>query len=162
MKAELFSSDFVIGLFLFLIGIVIFEVFYYNLHTDINDYKVRDDLQSKVNSVADVLVTSTGSPEYWDNNTVKVIGLFNSGLINLTKFEELQKIEYYRAKRIMGIGGYDVYIEIRNETEDIIDGYSYGIKEGEDAEQVFYVKRLGLIDFNGNVTKVILNVGVWL
>jgi len=161
LKAEVFSSDFVMGLAIFLIGMVMFEVFYGNLHSEINDYKIRDDIQAKVNSIADTLVTSTGYPEYWDNNTVKVIGLFSDGLINLTKFEELQKIEYYTAKRIMGVGGYEIYIEIRNKTEDVINGYTYGIKEGENANQVFYVKRLGLVDFNGNITKAILNIGVW-
>ena len=39
MKAELFSSDFVMGLSLFLTAIVIFELFYSNLHAEINDYK---------------------------------------------------------------------------------------------------------------------------
>ncbi|NIO44692.1 MAG: hypothetical protein GTN36_04025 [Candidatus Aenigmarchaeota archaeon] len=162
MKAEIFSSDFVLGLSLFLIGLVIFEVFYGSLHAEINDYKIRDDIQAKVNSIADVLVTSTGFPEYWNNDSVKVIGFFSDGLINLTKFEELQKIEYYTAKRIMGVGGYEIYIDIRNKTDDIIDGYSYGIEEDESSSQVFYVKRLCLVDFNGNTTKAILNVGVWI
>ncbi len=150
------------GLFIFLIGIVIFEVFYSNLYAEINDYGIRDDIQAKLNSIADFLATSTGYPEYWDNNTVKVIGLFNSGLINLTKFNELQKIEYHTVKKMMGAGSYEIYIEVQNETGDLINDYKYGTKEGENANQVFYVKRLGLIDWNGNVTKAILNVGVWL
>ena len=162
MKAEIFSSDFAMGLFLFLIGIITFELFYSNFHAEINDYSIRDDIQAKVNSIADTLLTSAGYPKYWDNNSVRVIGLFNSGLINLTKFEELQKIEYYTAKRKMGVGGYEIYIELKNRTEDVINSYTYGIKEDESAEQVFYVKRLGLIDLNGNITKAILNVGVWL
>jgi len=161
LKAEIFSSDFVTGLSIFLIGMIIFEVFYGNLHAEISDYKIRDDIQAKVNSIADVLVSSTGYPEYWNNDTVKVIGFFNSGLINLTKFEELQEIEYYTAKRMMGVGGYEIYIELKNKTGDVINGYTYGIKEGESANQVFYVKRLGLVDFNGNITKTILNLGVW-
>ena len=161
MKAELFSSDFVMALFLFLIAIVIFEIFYSNLYSEINDYKIRNDLQAKVNSVADVLITSSGDPLYWDNNTVKIIGLFDSGLINLTKFEELKKIEYYTAKRMMGVRNYEIYIELKNKTGDVINNYKYGNKEDESANQVFYVKRLGLIDLNGNVTKAILYVGVW-
>ena len=74
---------------------------------------------------------------------------------------ELQEIEYYTAKRMMGVGGYEIYIELKNKTGDVINGYTYGIKEGESANQVFYVKRLGLVDFNGNITKTILNLGVW-
>jgi len=161
LKAELFSSDFIMALFLFLIAIAIFEIFYINLQAEINDYGIRDDIQSKVNGLADVLVTSTGYPKYWDNNSVKVIGLFNSGLINLTKFEELKKIEYYTAKRMMGVRNYEIYIELKNKTGDVINNYKYGNKEDESANQVFYVKRLGLIDLNGNVTKAILYVGVW-
>ncbi len=149
------------ALFIFLIVMAISELFFSNLNAEINDYKTREDIQAKVNSIADVLLTSTGYPEYWNNDTVEIIGFFNSGLINLTKFDELKEIEYYTAKRIMGVGRYEIYIEIKNETGYLINDYKYGKKEDENSNQVFYVKRLGLVNFSGNTTKAILDVGVW-
>jgi hypothetical protein len=165
LKAEVFSADFIIGLSVFLIITVILGVFYINLQTDISDYKSRSDIQTKANNVADILITSSGDPEYWDSSNVNVIGFYDSGLLNLTKFEELKNIEYYTAKRLMGVGGYEIYIELENETGYVLKNdsitYSFG-KPIEDASQVSYMKRLGLTNLNGNITKTILGVAIWI
>ena len=161
MKAEVFSSDFIIGLFLFLIAIVMFEMFYTNLSAEIGDYKIRSDLHSKANSISETLVTSPGFPEDWNSSNVEIIGLFDSGLVNLTKFDRMKELEYYAMKNKLGLGGYNLYVHITNSTGSALNDYAYGIKEDGNAEQVFYVKRLCLINYSGNITKAILNVGVW-
>ena len=157
----MFSTDFVVGLTIFLMAIVVFESFYSNIDSGINNYKVRNDLQTKANSVADILATSPGYPNNWSNVTVKVIGLYDSGFLSLEKFSQLMKVEYYAAKSEMGVGGYEIYLEVTNSTGSVLGNYKYGHPVSENASQVFFVKRLGLANFNGNVTKVILNVGVW-
>ena len=166
LKAELFSSDFVIGLSLFLIAITIFGIYYASLQSDIADYKIRNEMQNKANNIANLLVTSSGEPKDWDHTNVKVIGLYDSGLINLTKFEELKEIEYYTSKRMLGVGGYELYVELKNETGYILKNdslvYEYGMEKSESALQAFYVERYGLTNFNGNVTKTIIGIVVWL
>jgi hypothetical protein len=156
-----FSTDFVVGLTIFLMAIVVFESFYGNLESGINNYKTRNDAQTKANSVADILATSPGYPNDWSNDTVEVIGLYDSGFLSLEKFSQLMKLEYYTAKRKMGVGGYEVWIEMQNISGSTLGSYKFGRPVDENASQIFSVKRLGLVNFNGNVTKAILNVGVW-
>jgi hypothetical protein len=168
LKAELFSSDFIIGLSIFLIAMGVFGLYYESLQGDVADYKIRNEIQNKAINIADLLVTSSGDPQYWNSANVNVIGLYDDGLINLTKFEELKNIEHYTAKRMLGLGGYEIYIEIRNETapfgyalQNNSVTYSFGNKSNENSLQVFYVERYGLAKIDGNVTKVKIGVVVW-
>jgi hypothetical protein len=163
LKAELFSSDFMIGLSVFLIAMSIFGIYYTNLQNDVVDYKIRNDMQTKANSIADQLATSSGSPEFWNSSNVNVIGLEDSNLINLTKFQELKNIDYYVAKTKLGVGGYELYIEIKNQTGNVIsDGeYMFGMETTDDTENIFYVSRYALANISGKVSKVILGVAVW-
>jgi hypothetical protein len=169
LKAELFSSDFIIGLSIFLIAMTIFGVYYESLQSDVIDYKMRNEIQSKAINIADLLVTNSGDPTGWNSTNVNVIGLYDSGLINLTKFEELKKIndsDYYNFKRLLGAGGYEIYIELKNETDQILENnsitYDTGKQNTDNAIQIFYVERYGLTDLNGNITKIKIGVVVWL
>jgi len=166
LKAEIFSSDFIMAVTVFLIAISTFGIYYISLQSDVTNYKIRNEIQSKANNIANLLLTSSGEPRYWSSTNVKVIGLYDSGLINLTKFEELKKIEYYTAKKMLGIGGYEFYIELKNETGHVLKNdslvYNFGIEKSESTLQAFYVERYGLTDLNGNVTKTIIGVVVWL
>jgi hypothetical protein len=161
LKAELFSSDFIIGLTVFLIALNVFAIYYTNLQNDVTDYKIRNEVQIKANNVANLLATSSGDPEFWDSTNVKVLGLQDSNMINLTKFDELKKIDYFVAKRMMGVGGYEFYVELKNETDQIIGNYTFGKTITSSALQVFYVERYGLASVNGTVSKIILGVAVW-
>ena len=166
MRAELFSSDFVIGLSIFLAAICIFGIFYTGLQNDITDYKIRNEIQGKAINIADLLVTSSGDPEYWNSTNVNVLGLYDDGMINLTKFEELKNIDYFAVKRFLGVGGYDLYIELKNTSGYILTNgttvYEFGIEKSSDASQAFYVERYGLSRLNGNLTKTIIGVVVWI
>ena len=165
-KAELFSPDFIVGLSLFLIAMTIFGLYYTAIQSDVGGYKTRNEMQNKANNIANLLVTSSGEPKYWNYTNVRVIGLYDSGLINLTKFEELNKTEYYTTKKMLGVGGYELYIELRNETNHLLKNdslsYVFGKKKDKDVLQVSYVERYGLTNLNGNITKTIIGVVIWL
>ncbi len=139
-------------------------VYYNNIYNDIYESEMRKDLQMKTISVADLLATSSGEPEFWNSTNVKVIGLYDSGVFNLTKFDELKKMDYKDVKNILGIGGYEIYIEIQNETGNVIkvgdSTYSFGMPLNN-VRNAFSVKRLGLIKINDNFQKSILQVVLW-
>ena len=163
----MFSSDFMISIILFMSIIITAGVYYQNLQNDVYDSYIRNDMQTKAMNIANLLATTSGDPQFWDNDTVKVIGLYDSGKFNLTKFEELQKIDYYTTKRILGIN-YEFNLTLKNETGNIIqrwDGskwvnYSFGIPL-INVEQAVLVKRLGLVNLEGNVTKTVMEVVIW-
>jgi hypothetical protein len=164
LKAELFSTDFLISILLFLSVLVILGFYYGNLQNDIYQHYVRNDMQKKAINAADLLATSSGSPQFWDSNNVDVIGLHDSGKFNLTKFLELKKINYDTAKQMMGTGYYDLNISLKNETGSLIEiggnVYSFGLPL-VDVKDAVSIKRLGIADLESGNKKVILEVIVW-
>jgi len=167
MKAELFSSDFMISIFLFFSVLVIITVYYQNLQTDVYETSNRNDMYSKAINIASLLATTGGYPHGWNSTTVKIIGLYDEGKFNLTKFEYLKNnTNYQTAKIMLGTGAYDFYISLKNISGNVIEksqsyDYSYG-SYPSNSEQTILVKRLGVVNLNGNSTKVTLEVILWL
>ena len=167
MQAELFSSDFLISFFIFLSAFIIIVAYYQNLQTDISEADARNNMYSTAINIASLLATTSGYPKYWDNNTVEVIGLYDSGRFNLTKFEELKNVSYSNATKMLGSGYYRLNISLKNVTGNIVQKpenptffYSYGTSPSN-AEQIVLVKRLGVINLGGNVTKIIMEIILW-
>jgi hypothetical protein len=171
MKAELFSSDFMISILLFLTVLTIIIAYYQNLQTDVYETDIRNDMHSKAINVASLLATTSGYPKYWDSTNVQIIGLYDSGKFNLTKFEELKQMtqtEYQTVRVKLGTGNYNFYISLKNTTENIIVkpsdpsfSYSCGI-DAVNADQVVLIKRLGVVNLEGNATKVTMEVILWI
>jgi len=167
MRAELFSSDFLISFFIFLSAFIIIAAYFMNLQSDIAEANIRNDMYSRAINIGSLLATTSGYPKYWDSNTVEVIGIYDSGKFNLTKFEELKSISYSNATKMLGSGYYRLNINLKNVTGNIIQKpsnpaffYSYGIPPSN-AEQIILVKRLGVGNLEGNATKIIMEVILW-
>ncbi len=165
MKAELFSTDFIISIMIFLSILIIVGVYYENLQTDIYDHNIRSDMQLKAITVADVLATTSGQPEFWNITNVRTVGLFDSGNFNATKFEQLKNMNYGIVKSMMGIGSYNFLISLKNESDYVIESggttYSFGLNL-LNVKEAIAVKRLGIAEFNGKVKKTIMEVVLWL
>lgn len=165
MKAELFSTDFIVSILLFLSVLVILGLYYENLQTDVYEQYVRNDMQRKAINVADLLATSSGNPQFWDSTNVKIVGLYDSGKFNLTKFKELKKINHETVKRMIGAGVYNLNISLKNETGNVIeiDGtvYSFGLPL-TNVKDAVSLKRLGIADLESEIKKVILEVVLWV
>jgi hypothetical protein len=122
----------------------------------------------KAINVASLLATSSGYPQYWNSTTVQVIGLYDSGKFNLTKFEYLiNDTNKQKYRGMLGTGAYNFLINLKNTTGDVIQKhgssytYSYGYPLVNE-EQVVIVKRLGLVSLDGNATKVTMEVVLWV
>lgn len=165
MKGELFSSDFLISILIFLSVMTIVILYYQNMKTDVYETTVRNDMFSRAVGIANVLATTSGSPQYWESTDVSVIGLYDAGKFNLTKMEELQKMDYQNVRAMLGSGAYNIFIVFRNETGDVMERsgtqYSFG-NSYENAEQIVSIKRLGAVRVDGSVKKAVLEVVLWL
>ena len=169
MRAELFSSDFIISFFIFLSALLIVNAYYRNFQTEISETSMRNDMYSKAINIASLLATSNGQPLYWNSSNVKVIGIYDSGKFNLTKFEELKKIPYQNATLKLGSGYYNLNISLaENNTEKILQNssdptylYTYGTSPDK-AEQIVVVKRLGVVSLGGTIREVTLEVLLWV
>ena len=168
MRAELFSSDFLISFFIFLSALLIITAYYQNLQTDVYETNLRNDMYSKAIVIASLLATTSGHPQYWDSTNVEVIGFYDSGKFNLTKFEYLINDTSYQEARIkLGTGVYNFLITLKsNNTDFVIQkfgtdyNYSYGMIPTNE-EQVLVVKRLGVVNNSGIITKATLEVILW-
>ena len=164
MRAEVFSSDFTIGIAVFIIALGIYSVYYENLQSDVSSYNLRNEMQTKADSIANLLSTSSGVPSDWDHNTVEILGLKDSNSINLTKFEELKKMNYNVVRSMLGVGGYNLYIELKNVSGYTItngtDSYFFG-SPLDNPSQVFYVERYALSRLNNTLIKTVMGVVIW-
>jgi hypothetical protein len=158
--------------------LLIITVYYQNLQTDVYESGARNDMYAKAINIASLLATTSGQPDYWDNNTVKVIGLYDAGKFNLTKFEYLinhsndigtNALNYQKVKIMLGTGAYNLNITLtENNTEKIVHKqsdptyfYSFGTSPSN-AEQVVIVKRLGIANLEGEPIKVTMEVILWI
>ncbi|MBN2203226.1 MAG: hypothetical protein JW700_03520 [Candidatus Aenigmarchaeota archaeon] len=164
MKAELFSTDFLISIVLFM-SVFMILVFYYNeMQDDIYKNYQLNDMQRKAISISDLLATSSGNPKFWDETNVDVIGLLDSGRFNLTKFLELKKLSHQDVKTMLGAGVYNLNISLTNETGHVIqigsDFYTFGTPLF-DVKNAALIKRFGIADVETQNKKVILEVVLW-
>jgi hypothetical protein len=170
MKAELFSSDFLISFFVFLTAFIIIVSYYQNLQNDTSEVNQRNEMYSKAINIASLLATTSGQPRYWNATSVNVIGLYDSGEFNLTKFEYLNSTNYNKAKVMLGTGAYEFLLALKyNNTEITVQNpanghyYSYGSDlSTKNPDQVVVVKRIGLVNISGGLKKVTLEVILWL
>jgi hypothetical protein len=168
MKAELFSSDFMISFFIFLSALIIITLYYQNLQTDVSEADIRNNMYTKSIEIGSLLATTNGQPQYWNSTNVEVIGLYDDGKFNLTKFEELKKMNKQTVKTMLGVGAYNFNITLtENNTEKILQKpsdptyfYTCGTSP-DDAEQLVLVKRLGVVNLEDSVTKVTMEVILW-
>ena len=164
MKAELFSTDFIISIILFISIIIVTGFYYNNLQSDIYQNYIRSDMQRKAISISDLLATSSGNPKYWDATNVNVLGLQDSGKINLTKFQELKKLDHNTVRNMLGTGVYNINITLKNETGSVINEggtvYTFGTPI-INAKNVVTIKRLGIADISTQIKKVIMEVILW-
>jgi hypothetical protein len=83
--------------------------------------RLREDRESLllrqiVSQISDQLILTQGIPAEWNNESVRQIGLANSPrAVNETKLVELKKVEYDKAKELMGIGRYELFLQFSDE-----------------------------------------------
>ncbi|MFH1803139.1 MAG: hypothetical protein ABH864_06870 [archaeon] len=86
-KAQAWGFDLVVGMIIFIVGILSFYLYTTNLPGASEE--TIQQLQQDGELVADSLM-SGGSPEDWTISTVVRIGLLSDGRINQTKFDDFE------------------------------------------------------------------------
>ena len=121
-KAQIWFTDFVIGILIFSFALIS----YYTYTTNISkqDTSAMDQLVTDIKTVSTSLTTE-GFPSDWNANTVIRIGFTdNSNRIDNTKFDEFNKIDYNKTKKLLGTI-YDYFLFFVNESGDVqnVEGY---------------------------------------
>jgi hypothetical protein len=130
-SGQVWTLDFIIGLILFVLILII------SLKILFNMYSSSDDLIAYRDAVhlSDNLL-SVGYPSNWTYNLTTVVlpGISENNRINITKLEKFNEVDYYRAKTLMHVTS-DYIFFIRNSTVIINTGHCiYGYNVATDAE----------------------------
>ncbi|MBI4158880.1 hypothetical protein HY500_01325 [Candidatus Woesearchaeota archaeon] len=166
-KAQFFSADLVLSLFLFAAILVSFFVTHGYLNRNIETQEKRNDMTLIASSVSSLLIQNGGYPENWETfdkndineHSVSVLGLsknadgWNLAQAKINKFIQLNS-SYDSLKDILGIKGqgYEFYVNISTVSQSYVAGI-YPVN----SKNVINVERFALLD--GQRARV--NLKVW-
>jgi hypothetical protein len=100
-RAQAWGFDLMIGLTIFVIGLLAFYLFIINIEPEKNTFK---DLKNDGEKISNDLL-SEGYPTQWSQDNVRTIGLISKERINETKLEYFYNLslnDYQKAKSILG------------------------------------------------------------
>ena len=157
LKAQLFSTDFLIGIAIFLVAFSLLTYYWTSTSNSIQQRNDQENLQFTAEYVSQ-LWFSQGYPTGWTcipytSNCVQSIGLADAdGSFNWTKMWMLKnKVLYNNFQTKIGVTLQDIYFQVDNTTVPNI--YSFGtLRAG--AKNIVKVVRAGLLN------KTIVNVTV--
>jgi hypothetical protein len=125
MRGQIWSMDFAVSIVIFVL-VVSVVLFAWNHVTQNSMYQVSlNVLENDALAMSDTLIRVPGMPEDWNASNVRVIGLASEeNVLDPAKVLQFVGMDYNQTKRILGIGGYEFYFEVRhlNNTQMSING----------------------------------------
>jgi len=119
LKAQIFSTDFIVGTSIFLIAFTILIIYWQNVNLEILDVDNQNSLVSAGYSASNILF-SDGFPKGWDPSDFVALGLLNDQRLNKTKLKHLNNLGYERVRILLGTWPYKFYFEITNSSGSIV------------------------------------------
>ena len=119
MKAQLFSSDMIVAVFLFL-AVASAALFAWNSAADKSVQTTqRRDMEITGTRILDILVKSPGYPIDWENKNATTIGLASyDRTIDANKLNAFLDMDYNRTREIFGIP-YNYFFKLGNYTKGV-------------------------------------------
>lgn len=113
MKAQVWSFDFMASVVVFFLVIsTLFFVWQYATIQN-EDQVMFNDMESSALTITDAIIRSKGSPEDWDDSSVRTIGLASEeNVLNETKILTFIQMDYNRIRSMLGIREYDFYFQV--------------------------------------------------
>ncbi|MBU2634332.1 MAG: hypothetical protein KJ674_03735 [Nanoarchaeota archaeon] len=158
-KSQLWSIDFLLGTFIFILMMVFLYSYVTNLSQTDNNL-IRDS------EVISNSLLSEGYPQNWDEDNVNKIGLFSNKKLSETKLNNFSQLDYEETKSLFKIFN-DYYIYFVDENNEVfvienIQGVgksgvnSTNIKEVENPKNI--VKTDRIIVYNNTILRMVLHV----
>ncbi|MFH1750780.1 MAG: hypothetical protein ABH863_03820 [Candidatus Micrarchaeota archaeon] len=170
MRKALFTSDFVAGLAVFLVAFLIISPMWGSVNYQVQNQEMSRDMQATALSATEILLRTKGSPQDWDNNSVKSIGLVESEerILSANKsryFFLYMATNYSDAKFRLGAGAYDLGSQVTDRNGDVIFYDGVNFTSGaipDDAREIANVQRLAILKYNDTSQEFVnLRVIVW-
>lgn len=163
-SGQLFSSDFLVAVILFIFVITAIQVQHSSVVRKINNQEellFRESLISRT----DTLVMFQGYPEDWNISSIEVLGLSTGepNRVNETKLQYFVQMDTSEAKRLLGLRGNSFYFSVENSTGQVISGggmkYEKGNQGWGGADNIYTVKRNVFLGQQGKIA--IMRLVVW-
>ena len=115
IKAQIFYTDFIVGILIILIAILLYYGYFLNIITD--NKASLNEIITDANTISSSLITS-GIPKEWTNESVQRIGLTDNRMrLSDNKLIEFQEIEYNTTRKLFSTRfDFVVFFEMANET----------------------------------------------
>ncbi|MCD6415011.1 MAG: hypothetical protein J7L23_05300 [Candidatus Diapherotrites archaeon] len=160
-KAQVYSTDFLVGVVAFLFVLSSFIIFWNATVTRISYLESERWRDETARTVAEQLVESPGYPSHWEqisfltDTNIRSLGLADErNVLSQTKIQRLLQLQdgqnYSFIKKVLGTSKYDLEVKI-SPLVGSGSSYTYGRAPTADSK-VSLVSRLALLD--GNIVEV--------
>lgn len=162
LRKGLFSTDFAIGLTIFLIVLSLALPLWDQVRAQTLATVEQREMQARALQVSDILLQSAGSPSDWNEATVQSIGLADEPhVLNASKvgaFFNLLNGRYDAAKSLLGIPAYELNFSVLDNTRSpfALEGNltSFG-RPASGILNVFVVTRMAVLQLNATIRKMV-------
>ncbi|MEK6954572.1 MAG: hypothetical protein AABX01_06175 [Candidatus Micrarchaeota archaeon] len=170
MRKGLFTSDFIVGLVIFIAALLIISPMWGSLNLQVDNQERTRDMQASALSATDTLIRTKGSPENWNNTFVKSIGLVEGEerilSANKSRYFFLYMISNYSdAKFRLGAGAYQLGAEMRDRNGNVVFYENVNFTNftiSADAREIAYAQRLVILKYNDTSQEFVnLRLAVW-
>ena len=152
-RGQIFSTDFMFALSLFLIGVTMTLVTWRNYEFMLQQQKTQNEILRSAFLVSDIW-WSEGLPNRWNPSNVVSIGLMNDNVINTTKLQFLQSLGYERVKQLLNAQLYEIYFRVSDRENKTLFEF------GQPPVQPDFVSKVGRIGIL-NHSIVLIETMVW-
>lgn len=149
-KAQVWYIDFMVGLLILIMTIMI----YYQYHGNLNDESEADWQEMTIDSkfISSSLM-SGGYPSNWTNETVETIGLTDENYrINETKIQQFANMSYKQAKEVLRTR-FNFYFSLQNSSGASV--YTAGLNA---TDQKFLVQTMRFVIYNSSISRMVLYI----
>jgi hypothetical protein len=155
-KAQVWYTDFMLGILIFVIVIFIYYGYAHSINQNPGD--ITSDLIMEAKSISNSLVTQ-GSPSDWNQSRVDVIGLTNGDQrLMQEKLDMFANMTYYQTKtKLRTPYDYYFYLEDINGSVIQIDGKNgLGLQSSNSTDNLVSITRI--VVYNSKLTSMVVHV----
>lgn len=152
-KAQLFSLEAILSIIVFMFVMLFLLSFWNIVSTRLNSAAASGELELQAAQITDILVSSRGFPEAWENDSASVIipGLmFNPHNLEQQKVDAFVALNYSVIKHAFNIERFDFRFDVRDANGNLLSGV--GVYPSTDDEAIVF-QRFALIN---NQTRQVL------
>ena len=153
-KAQVWYTDFIVSVLIFMIAIVIYFEYVNNLSKE--EESNLEEMVMQAKAVSNNLM-SEGYPFNWTENDVDIIGIVDNKRINQQKIEQFYNMNHSIAKIKFGeIQNYYFYLEGQDGQKIDVSGKEYAGREPINPTKLVKINRITI--YNSNIVKAVVQV----